>query len=125
MLRLRSPALPYIRRMDLDHADRIFLKACAETPCDELQILTVFEGREVEDGAAMKAHAESMVRRGYLERVSVGGSKSRHQGAAMRATYRPTEAARVALAAVERADVLEAELAALRARKRARVPLAA
>lgn len=67
--------------MELHACDRTFLAACREGACDELQILTVFEGREVEDGAAMKAHAESMVRRGYLERVSVGGSRSRHQGA--------------------------------------------
>lgn len=112
------------RPVDLVDAST-FLKACSESLCDELQIPTVCEGREVEDGAAMKAHADTMVRRGYLERVSVGGSKSRHQGAAMRATYRPTEAGRVALEAVEHAEALAAELEALRGRKRARTPVAA
>lgn len=110
--------------MELDACDRIFLQACAKGPCNELLIMTVCEGREVEDGTAMKAHAETMVRRGYLERVSVGGSRSRHQGAAMRATYRPTEAGRVALAAVERAEALGTELKALRRTRRAGVTVA-
>lgn len=125
MRRLRSAVAPYLDAMELDACDRTFLKACSESPCSELHILTVFEGREVEDGAAMKAHAETMVRRGYLERVSVGGSKSRMQGAAMRATYRPTEAGKMALEAVERTEALEAELEALRPRKVRTGPAAA
>lgn len=64
-------------------------------------------GREVEEGAAMKAHADSMVRRGYFERVSIGGSKSRMQGAKMRCVYRRTEAGEALLAAVRRIGELE------------------
>lgn len=106
---------------EIDHADLVFLEMCDECAASELEILTWVEGREVPDGAAMKAQAESMVRRGYFERVSVGGSKSRMQGARMRCVYRRTEAGAVALAALRRAKELEAELEALRAKKRATV----
>lgn len=89
---------------ELDYTDRVFLEACRGAPRGELELVTVREGREVEFGAAMEAHAESMVRRGYLERVSIGGSKSRLQGAAIRVTYRATEAAHALLAAAQRAE---------------------
>lgn len=111
--------------IELEEADLRFLEACDDCAANELEILTWVEGREVEEGAAMKAHADSMVRRGYFERVSIGGSKSRMQGSKMRCVYRRTEAGEALLAAVRRIRELEAkreEVGGARARSRRTSP---
>jgi DNA-binding MarR family transcriptional regulator len=94
---------------ELDEADLIFLEMCDSCSAGELELLTHVEGREIEDASAMVKHADSMVRRGFYERVSVGGSKARHQGARFRCVYRRTEAGEALAAAIRRIRELEAQ----------------
>lgn len=104
---------------DLDHADRIFLEACRDR-FGELELVVCREGKDDPEACAMRAHAETMVVRGYLQRLTIAGTRSRMQGAALRVTYRAHELALVLLEMAERLEALEAEIARGRSRKNKR-----
>jgi hypothetical protein len=101
--------------LHFDHADRIFLEACRDCG-GELQLIICREGSDDPDASAMRDHVETMVKRGYLARVTIGGSRSRMQGAALRVIYRAHGMALALLEAVEQIEALETELAALNAK---------
>lgn len=118
--RLRAIARPHLGGMSEEHfcaADRVFLGACRDAG-GEIEIVLCKEGRDDPDGEAMRAHARTMVVRGYLEPLTVAGSRSRMQGAKLWVTFRARPAALALLEAVERIEALEAELARLRRPKR-------
>lgn len=99
--------------MNEDHfceADRVFLRTCREQG-GEFQIVLCRQGVEDEDARALRSHAESMVARGYLERLIIAGTRSRMEGAALYVTFRARPVALALLEALERIEALEAELA--------------
>lgn len=106
-------------QLNFVEADRVFLGACRDAG-GEIEIVLCVEGRDDPDAAAMRAHARSMVARGYLEPLTVAGSRSRMQGAKMWVTFRARPAAIALLEAVERIEALERELAELKKPKRRR-----
>lgn len=102
----------YLTLMDEQHfceADRVFLKTCREQG-GEFQIVVCRQGVEEPDAGALRAHAETMVARGYLERLIVSGTRSRMQGAALYVTFKARPVALALLEALERIEGLEAEL---------------
>lgn len=102
-----------------DEADRLFLQLCREGG-GELQVVLCKEGTDDECAKAIHAHARTMVERGYLEPVSVYGSRARMQGAALRATFRARAVALALLDVLEKAEALEVELARQSASRRSK-----
>lgn len=102
-----------------DHADRLLLMACRDRG-GELQLVLCREGAEDECASAIRGHAQTMVERGYLDRIQISGSRSRMQGAALWATFRARPVALALLDVLERAEALEARLAAQSRRSRSR-----
>jgi hypothetical protein len=105
-----------------DEMDRLLLKTCRENG-GEIQLVICREGVDDEAVCALEKHAQTMVKRGYLERLIISGTRSRMQGARLYVTFRAKPVAMALLEMTERCEALERELEELRAgapRKRAR-----
>jgi hypothetical protein len=110
-----EPAGERFSGMELTEADRICLR---EARTRELLARVCKEGREDEDGLALKAHLDAMTARGLLQRTGQRGTKARMQGAQLLASYAATEVGLALLDALERAEAAEAALAAQRPTRR-------
>lgn len=116
-----APA-PHLGGMEFDQlnfveADRLVLCACRDAG-GQFQLVTCREGVEDECACALRAHAETMVERGFLERLLVSGTRSRMQGAALFVTFRARPVALALLEVLERAEAAEAKLAGRDGRSR-------
>lgn len=93
-------------------ADRLVLSACRDAG-GEFQLVVCREGVEDECARALHAHAETMVARGFLERLLISGTRSKMQGVALRITFKARPVALALLELLDRAEAAEAKLAAL------------
>lgn len=96
-----------------DQTDRILLQACRDNG-GEIQLILCRQGVDDEDVCALERHAQTMVKRGYLERLLISGTRSKMQGAALYVTFRARPVALALLDILEKGEALERELAALR-----------
>jgi len=104
-------------QLNFVEADRLVLSACRDAG-GELQVVVCREGVEDECACALRAHAETMVERGFLERLRIAGTRSRMQGAALFVSFRARPVALALLELLERAEAAEAKLAARERRSR-------
>lgn len=93
---------------ELEAFDRLTLREAVER--GEVKVVLVREGRPNPDLAPVRRRMDRMAACGFLERTSLGGSKARMTGAEYFACYIATQAGRVAIEAIDRAERAEARL---------------
>jgi hypothetical protein len=98
-------------------ADRLILQSCRDSG-GQIQLKLCIEGREDDCAKAIHAHAQTMVERGFLERLIISGTRSKMQGAALFVTFRAKPVALALLEVLERAEAAEAKLATRERRSR-------
>lgn len=98
-------------------ADRLILQTCRDSG-GEIQLKLCIEGKDDDCAIAIHAHAQTMVERGFLERLIVSGTRSRMQGAALMVTFRARPVALALLEVLERAEAAEAKVAERERRSR-------
>lgn len=100
-----------------DQMDRMVLEELRAAG-GEIQVVVCRQGEDDELGCALHKHCLTMVERGYLEPIKVGGTRSRMQGAAQWATFRARAVALALLDLLQKAEAIDAELAELRGQTR-------
>lgn len=104
-------------QLNFVEADRLVLCACRDAG-GQFQVVLCREGVDDECGHALHAHAQTMVDRGFLERLIVSGTRSKMQGASLMITFRARPVALALLEVLERAEAAEAKLAGRERRPR-------